>query len=380
MDKNLAYRTVQKPEFISRSINDTVQWLNFFPARTLNMADPSVIAGAIAFDRVANFYCNKILAIPEAGCMTVEDCSIIGYGLVEKGGNILLDRNLTMPKEEIGSFDYFKDARVDNNDFRLGRDYVRGNDLDSAVLLIRRGDVVHGHWLLEILPKVPLAQRVADDSSVYVVSAATPAYQIEMLCQLGISGDKIVKIDKHEIIKCKRLIIPSVAHANQYWLNPFANIVYDQLINSIERSDSVSNAAAISNKIFVTRSSRARDPRPVVDNDLVEDVAREMGYTLVDPGAVGWKRQIEIFSSATHIVGYGGSGLHNTVFAGSNATVVTIQSNQTFNYLQTSIATIRGHQISYLFGEALDGFNSRSWETAFKVDERLLRVVLERLL
>ncbi|MGT2487976.1 glycosyltransferase 61 family protein [Methylobacterium oryzae CBMB20] len=105
-----------------------------------------------------------------------------------------------------------------------------------------------------------------------------------------------------------------------------------------------------------------------------------MGYTLVDPGAVGWKRQIEIFSSATHIVGYGGSGLHNTVFTGSNATVLTIQSNQTFNYLQTSIATIRGHQISYLFGEALDGFNSRSWETAFKVDERLLRVVLERLL
>lgn len=380
MDRDQPYRLVQKYEFISRSINNSVHWFNFFPPRRLAMADPSVIAGTIDFDRIADFYCDKVLPIPEAGCMIVEDCFIVGYGLVEKGGNILADRELTMPREEIGAFGYFKEARVDGDNFKLGRSYYTSNELDTAVLLIRRGDNVHGHWLLEILPKVPLAQRVADSSAVYVVSATTPSYQIEMLSALGIPGDKIVKIGEYETVKCKKLIVPSVAHVNQYWLNPFANIVYDRLIESVIGDDLAAGEGAAASKVFITRSSRARDPRPVVDNDLVEDVASEMGYTIIDPGTVGWKKQIKIFHAATLVAGYGGSGLHNTVFTGSNSSVLTIQSNQTFNYLQTSIATIRGHKIGYLYGEALDGFNAKSWETAFKVDERLLRLILERLL
>lgn len=360
--------------------NFDVEWVKLSDKKTIISQSPSLIAGPVNFEDAENLYRSQEFQIPESGYLKIKDCKIVGYGLVVSEDCVILDENFTMPRNEIGHFGYFTDAHVEESNFCFGREYESAGKIRNAVLLMRRGDNVHGHWLLEILPRIPLAQKAADEGLVYIVSEGIPNYQIEMLVMLGISEDLIYKMSGDKCIECENLIIPSVAHTNRYWINPIANIAYNRIHELVRKETRIRTYNNYPSKIFITRSSRLNDPRPVVDGQILEIVAANLGYTIVDPGCVSWKDQVELFAGAKSVVGYLGSGLHNTVFTGSNAHVLAIQSNQTWNHLQTSIASIRSHKISYLFGEALDGFNEKSWETAFRVDEELMEFILMRFM
>lgn len=315
----------------------------------------------------------------EAGCLVLDGAYLYDCGLAIKEDSLLLDPTISVPPAELGAWGWY--SRVEaagDNLYRIQRPVVATEVLPCAVALVRRGYNIHGHWLLEVMPRVLAALRLLKKDAIFVVGSMTPKYHIEMLEMLGVASDKIRYLAEDEAIFCDELWLPSVAHANQTWIHPYANETYDRLIEQV--GGNPSRDAVESGRIFVTRGSRSNDPRPLVNVSQIEDIAKSHGYLIVDPGAVRWQDQIRLFASASKVVGLCGSGLHNTVFTKRNAHVCVLQPNQNFNYLQTSIAAIRGHAISYLMGDCYSGFDRSTWDASYAIDPKLFNLMLKTLL
>jgi len=359
--------------------NPNARWLKIAESTLLETPCPRYVAGAATIEKMESNFGHRTLRTAEPGCLVLKDAYAFDYGLAIKDGCLLLDKSLTIPSKEVGSWGYYtsveqrEDGRLDVNE-----PLVLEAQLARAVILLRRGDSIHGHWLLEVLPRALTAMKFISDDAVFLVAAHIHKYQVEMLEALGVPPEKLFRLAPGEAVRCDELWVPSVMHTNELWLHPFANETYNALISAVG-SDPDQNPTH-NERIFVSRASRSRDPRPLLNSAELERIAKRNGYRIIDPGAVPWRDQVKFFSRASKVVGLCGSGLHNTVFTGSDAHVCAIQPNQNSNFLQTSIATVRGHSISYLIGESLSAFDRRTWEGGYLVDPLLANLFLERLL
>ncbi|BBU64131.1 hypothetical protein MSC49_40660 (plasmid) [Methylosinus sp. C49] len=340
---------------------------------------PRYLAGAAHKRDADRDFGERILLAEEAGCLVLNGAYVYDYGLVIKENTMLLDKALTVPPDGLGAWGFYTGVeRSGNGTYNLRGSVLRRETVKQAVVLLRRGDGVHGHWLLEVLPRVLVAKKFVGDDATFVVAAHTPDYQIEMLEALGVSRDRLFRLARDEALLCEELYVPSVAHTNELWVHPFANETYNELIRHVNHRQQLSSS--VSRLLFVTRGTRERDPRPLLNYANLEEIARANEYEIVDPGVVPWHDQIRLFSQASKIVGLCGSGLHNTVFTGRDAHVCTLQPNQNNNFLQSSIAAIRGHEVSYLLGEAFSAFDKRTHDAGYIVDPKLFKLLLQHLL
>jgi Glycosyltransferase 61 len=353
------------------------EWLRAAPAASIKTPPPTLLGGAATPEIARENFQSRIVDVPEAGCLRVQQAYVYDYGLIIKDDMILLDRTLTVAAEELGAWGYYSSVKpLPNNRFTIERLLERELALDRAVVLLRRGDTVHGHWLLEVLPRILLARAFCEDAYFVVASEILP-YQLEMLALFGIPAERIVKLARGQAIYCREVLVPSLAHTGQSYIHPFSNATFNALIAKLEGDGAVSTAGH--ERLFVTRASRVGDPRPLLNVSQIEEIARSRGFQVIDPGRISWPDQVMLFAKATHIVGLCGSGMHNTVFTGSKAHVLTLQPNQNKNFLQTAIAALRGHQASYLLGESLSGFDGTAWETPYLVDAELFDMFMERM-
>jgi hypothetical protein len=338
--------------------------------------DPFVVAGAVNRATGSDTYRGITCHLPPPSVLELTDVIVTGYGLVACGDALLADGQYTAPRGELGT-ELFQSFAPTGNDRHLGMNMPLATEqFDDAVMLLHRGDVVYGHWLLEVLPRIPLVKSLVNDKTVFLVSNEIRPYQVNLLLALGIAEDQIVKIDRGWSYRCRRLLVPSLAHPGDQTLHPFATRAYDALRDWARETGESCKAK----KVFLTRRSRADDPRQLWNLQQFEKTARHHGYHVVDPGVEPVSTQINLVAGAERIVGLAGSGMHNTVFAGPAASVLIIQPSHFLNRLQTAIAGIRGHRIGYLIGEAFSAFDKASWSGCFIADPRLLGHIDEYLM
>ncbi len=352
-----------------------VGWTEMGPSRPVALPQPVFLGGAGRPGDPMPRFAGRWLFEPPHGCLALSDAFAYGDGLAAIGGHLLIEPTLTAADIDIGAWGFFAHVGPLAEGRRGIESWtVHAEALDEAVLLSRRSDFVYGHWLLETLPRVRLAQRLCGPGATFVVNAGIAPYQVEMLERLGVAPDRLFRLEAGMSVACERLIVPSLAHWSGDVVSGFANETYDALVATCLGQ----HPAAVegSDRMLITRASRSYDPRPLHNVEAVEAVARRHGYRVVDPGALPWPEQIAAFARATRIVGLSGSGLHNTVYTGAAAHVLVLQPNQSPNLLQTAIAALRGHRVSYLFGESLSAFNPHGSETGYVVDLPLLDRVL----
>ncbi|GJD84141.1 hypothetical protein HPGCJGGD_2016 [Methylobacterium haplocladii] len=352
-------------------------WYEFGSAKSIEMPSPSFLGGAGGLELLTRF-AGRPMTMPAHGCAVLTDAYAYGDGLAFVDDHLLLDSSVTASPIDIGAWGFFRDVGpLHDGKRRIDNWSEHPHRLGEAVLLARRSDFVYGHWLLETLPRVRLAQRLCSDQAAFIVSASIAEYQIEMLEQLGIARSRLFPLNPGIAVHCDRLIVPSLAHWSSNVVHDFACETYDALI-----TDCIARAGhgRAHDRILVTRSSRKRDPRPLFNLADVEVVARRHGFVTVDPGAVPWWEQIAIFAQASAVVGQSGSGLHNTVYTGERGHVLVLQPNHSRNFLQTSIAAIRRHRISYLFGESFSAFDREGSECGYVIDVDLLDQTLSTII
>lgn len=215
-----------------------------------------------------------------------------------------------------------------------------------AIACMTPGLRAYGHWLLEILPRLWLARRVLGQAfadHAVLVDDDAPDWALAMMRHAaGVQDRQIVRyVRSRTLLRVKRLVVPGQLHGD-FRFHPFARTFFDGL-TGVTRDD-------LPTVFHMPRFGHSADPndanrRLCTNADEVTARFAARGIPALSPESLSWPEQIALFRNARLIAGEFGSALHNAIFAGAGARVVSLGF---LNDVQSKITAFRDQRIAYL--------------------------------
>jgi hypothetical protein len=217
---------------------------------------------------------------------------------------------------------------------------------EPALLVFGPGSSIYGHWLLDFMPRIVIAQQLLGeilDDFVVPLPSGTPEWVAQMIHTFcGIEPGRIRYYARHDdLLVCRRACLPSYAHSGKrgdYTPHPLLRAFYDQFGNR--------GAPRTKRRICLSRRNQERHTlgvwRIFEARETMEQMAIARGFEIVQPEELSFPEQVELFRSASCILGEHGSGMHATVFADPGTIVATVGA---WNRHQFNIAAAFEHRL-----------------------------------
>lgn len=214
-----------------------------------------------------------------------------------------------------------------------------------AVVVVRRGDSVWGHWLLEMLPKIVLTEKHFPGQFSYIIPghifSESPEQSYgksvrESLAAYGIGKDRIIFIRLGEKYVFSQLF--DVAGAYQRTgLHPAAR---QMMQSAVIRPEKMPPAGE---RIAILRRPDSR--RSLANHEAIRGVLRKLGFTILDLLAAPFPEQVAAFAEAKIIVCELGSDLASIIYAANGTRIVTLGPADWFDtYFQPFLAEMNSYQ------------------------------------
>lgn len=168
------------------------------------------------------------------------------------------------------------------------------------------------HWLLDYLPRVPLALS-QDPIARLIIGDCLAPFEMETLTGLGVRMDQLVRLGRHCVSPYRRLYIPDLGSNNRSphpetlrWLRSMFQVKTGRGPRHIWLSRSRASSRRVLNEEYAIESLK-----PFGFESVVLD-----GRSVID--------QAQIFSSSDIIIGPHGAGFSNIVFAPEGAHIIEL--------------------------------------------------------
>lgn len=201
----------------------------------------------------------------------------------------------------------------------------------------------YAHWLLDILPKLEILNKIfpIDDIDYFLLPELKYNFQFETLKILNIPLDKTLNSKYNRHIQAKKLII--IDHP---WY--FKNTVHNEMENIHEWSIKwlrnkflkFANSSISDVKIFIDRSDSEFNHCQIVNSEEVWNFLKNKGFKRLKLNSINFEEQVNLFNSAKIIVGAHGAGLANTIFSKINTKVIEIRPNNHNNQFIKKISKV----------------------------------------
>jgi capsular polysaccharide biosynthesis protein len=255
----------------------------------------------------------------------------------------------------------------------LNRADVETVTLDHPVASALHPNLVYGHFLLEILPRLyglsVLRQFGADFP--LLLSSTVPAWVKSFVRMLHPEPGIVWYDATRQRVVAPSVILPSMMQT-EHNFHPAFNLMVEHLVQ-LHRP-----TAPGPTHLYVSRSNYG-DER-IENEDEVERVMTDLGFSIVHPHQMTPEEQIRLFSGARAVAGEYGSALHNAIFSPPGTRVIALNF---FNNYQSKIARVRRHRLAYVPPE--DG-KFRHWRLSrdlvrkFRVDPEVVRRTTSEML
>jgi hypothetical protein len=199
-------------------------------------------------------------------------------------------------------------------------------DVDRPCLLAcRHGEWTWGHWLIDMLPKIVLAEWFSPKRFTYVVPAGITdpgsghfyvANVLESLAAYGIGPERLLRVRNDAVYRFSNLfdIADATTDGVHSSLHPGV-ITAMQAVKTVPERPRVPLTA-------VLRSTA--EHRPVVNGAAIAAVLHSQNAAVMDPGATPFATQIRAFRDSDIIVGDLGSNLAASIYARPGSGLVTL--------------------------------------------------------
>lgn len=360
---DIDFTTVVEPTEAELAIN---RWHGLIPVRPGEAAAPGGAVKLINAGESEPWYrhVHGLTAdIPPLGVAVLDNVTLSGPGYLFRDGAMLTDGS--EPFQVARRFAEAEQLPTETL-MRRERQVVV---IDPVLLICGPGHAMWGHWLLDFLPRLAVAQAVLGEMftrCVIPVPTDTPPWVDALLAQaFGLKRERLLRYDRRrETLLCRRACVPSHAHHN-YFLHGFMADFYRRMAPP---------AADMPRRLFVTRrpfteATPSAAHRCVQDADF-EALAVARGFTVVAPETLDFATQWAMFSQAEAIIGICGSGMHNALFAPPGAMVGQVGMP---NAHQSRIAAVCGQSVAYVFPDTAepDGHGALGMQVASAALEQL---------
>lgn len=189
----------------------------------------------------------------------------------------------------------------------------------------------YGSLLFRVLPKLYFSQLLNLQFD-YILIDNLLGKPKEFCELLGIDKEKIIAHDRNCIYHIEQAIIPSLLNPYAY-LNKLSMNFYKDLRQKLGKTPS-------GKKIYISRVNHAANSQTtrilINEVELIEALKKE-NFQIICPELFSLQEQIEIFSSASIIVGPSGSGMFNTVFCHPGTKLIDIESEPHWIFAHTAL-------------------------------------------
>lgn len=290
-------------------------------------------------------YSNAQGVISELGLYFCSNSHIRGSGYVVKSGRRLYAPDLIQ--------DYIEDniLRGVFNPINNGIQRKEHHITRPAALLIHEGYAIYGHWLVDLIPKMWMFfsqyGKVPDDI-IFPICDDVPSWGIKILeTVFGIRQKQLFPFSNSaDDVLVDRLVAPSLVH-NSHVFHPAAAEAFSYIKRKTVQQD-FDPPRSYPNKIYVSRQkfrNKSISMKRFMDNeDEIIAVAQRHGFEVVYPEDYSWEQQVGLFLNAKFVAGEPGSGMHNTIFCGSDAHILSIGDSR----MQGALAAVQRQQITLL--------------------------------
>lgn len=184
-----------------------------------------------------------------------------------------------------------------------------------SVLCVKPGWQNYGHWLIELLPVADLAQRIlrAPEVEFIVMQENSPAMAAvvnDSLSLAGVGAGQIRRVSREPGFYRRLFILSGLTRHGVY----MSSLVFNPLDHIAKEI-----VPSVHDKIYIARSPVSS--RYFHDNDGVEVLMRQNGYSIFRPEKCSFTEQVALFKGARTVVGIAGAGMANIAFCLPGTTV-----------------------------------------------------------
>lgn len=239
---------------------------------------------------------------------------------------------------------------------------------DPMILAFDRGYMTYGHFLVDILPRLLIAEQTLGsafaDCSVFV-PADLPTWGERILSAMGFAPRRFYRFDWHRnALAVSLAIVPTLAHA-YYSFHPLAADSFREISRR-----AAPELESGSRRLFLSRQGQHSNRR-LVNRVRIEEIARGAGLEVVAPETLSFREQISLYGGSSLMVGEYGSALHNSIFMPRGSGVIALNPMQ---YLQSWLGALNEENTMYLYPEGADGLKEVA---EFEIDEDRFARALE---
>jgi len=259
----------------------------------------------------------------DAASGDLQDVLVKGAGLVLTASGHILSETLNCAQN----------IRLSSGMYRPGdeRVWVAASPLEAVhrfpqrtdgkryVLLKQTWDGNYGHWLIDTLPKVGLAEKLGDVADfVFVVNdQKSPAMRrvvVDSLALVGIDEEQLLWHDG-QTSHFEQLVVLGTLTRHPVMKSRFA-------VGFLEQAGAAVPPVPGGERLYVSRNDGTRR-RLLNEDEVIARLSKE-GYRVVNPAGLSLHEQIGLFRSAESVVGNLGAGFTNLVFSPAGVSVLAL--------------------------------------------------------
>ena len=137
-----------------------------------------------------------------------------------------------------------------------------------------------------------------------------PGFITEILGRMGLDKSRIVSFDQPT--RLKRLIVPTPAVLEQYWIYTIYRDVCMKVSKGIWAPWEIDSQAT---PVYLSKRRLTSGVGKYEDEDKIEEVMQYAGIDIVYPEQLSFAEQVKLFATRKLIIGPTGSAFHTALFA-----------------------------------------------------------------
>jgi len=256
-------------------------------------------------------------------------------------------------------------------------------ELGECFSLLGPNSVAFGHWIAEYLPRLAAALASGCMPPVSVlIDANLPRQHRESLELLIGNSMRIVEVAPQQRVDAERLwfaptyyYAPILARMNERYREetvaaPPAR--FARLARFMAARYSLVGARLDVERVFLARGSKGH--RKLCDAEVIEDVAKELGFAIVHPEDMPFAEQIRVIRGARYVAGPEGSA-HFLAFFANPGTKIAILNHQHTELLTgvTALLDALEMEVTVITGPIVRREPDYVHHSDYSVDENVFR-------
>jgi capsular polysaccharide biosynthesis protein len=243
------------------------------------------------------------------------------------------------------------------------------------------------HWLTECLGHYYLLERSQFRPDFYLLSNEK-SFQKQYLKLLKVDEKRIIEIDKIKpgtILQADEIIIPSLINTSSNWdnVNSRGHTCYRKqwlpswIGNLYRENIDTANYGNAKNKVYISRS--LADYRKVENEDEIVDFLKLRGYGVYHLETMTVLEQIELFSTASIVIGMHGAGFSNIYFC-ERGTIIFEFFNEYYQDSSFKVLTnVLGLEYHYTIGKTPNTEGIHPQQENIYIDLAKLEIALDSI-